>query len=252
MWTSLDAFSRRAACAQMPPTAILSIFLHKPMAGPHCRTGFPRGEVPRHFLGFSLYRSTGKCKKSYRACWSSELYLGFFSAKEKLVCSYKTIHDEKVKSDQKTLCTCHRISGYDSWTMHKVYLLFASRVLSYFSRVNAQQWSPRKEQAPHCTPLNREFSSLSSYSFFLPTYHSQSSVTVLCMSRASLLMKKIQLPNVMCFRGHSIHMANACLKKLKTNPRTGCIYTVFPYICAFGVFIKPVECTTSSSIGFSF
>ena len=52
-------------------------------------------------------------RKRDRACWSSQLYLGFVSTKEKLVCSYKTIHGEKVKSDQKTLCTCHRISGYD-------------------------------------------------------------------------------------------------------------------------------------------
>ena len=100
--------------SKMPPTAILSIFLHKPMAGPHCRTGFSRGVVPRRFLGFSLYWSTGKFKKRDRACWSSELYLGFVSAKEKLVCSYKMIHGEKVKSEQKTLCTCHRISGYGS------------------------------------------------------------------------------------------------------------------------------------------
>ena len=50
-------------CSKMPPTAILSIFLHKPMAGPHCRTGFSRGVVPRRFLGFSLYWSTGKFKK---------------------------------------------------------------------------------------------------------------------------------------------------------------------------------------------
>ena len=35
--------------------AILSIFLHKAMAGPHCRTGFSRGVVLRRFLGFSLY-----------------------------------------------------------------------------------------------------------------------------------------------------------------------------------------------------
>ena len=47
----------------MPPTAILSIFLHKPMAGPHCRTGFSGGVVPGRFLGFSLYWSTGKFKK---------------------------------------------------------------------------------------------------------------------------------------------------------------------------------------------
>ena len=55
-------------CSNMPPTAILSIFLHKPMAGPHCRTSFSRGVVPRRFLGFSLFfvffvLSTGKFKK---------------------------------------------------------------------------------------------------------------------------------------------------------------------------------------------
>ena len=49
--------------SKMLPTAILSPFLHKPMVGPHCRAGFPRGVVPRRFLGFSLYWSTGKFKK---------------------------------------------------------------------------------------------------------------------------------------------------------------------------------------------
>ena len=65
MWTSLDTFSWKPACAQkcLRSTAILSIFLHKPMAGPHCRTGFSRGVVPRRFLGFSLYWPTGKFKK---------------------------------------------------------------------------------------------------------------------------------------------------------------------------------------------
>ena len=76
---------------------------------------------------------------------------------------------------------------------------------------------------------------------FLPTDHSQSSVTVVCVLRASSCWwKKIWLPNVMCFRRrHSIRMANACLKK--ANPRTES-YTSFsrtpsvdrPY--AFGAF----------------
>ena len=46
---------KSSLCSKKSPTAILSIFLHKPMARPHCRTGFPRGVVPRRFLGFSLY-----------------------------------------------------------------------------------------------------------------------------------------------------------------------------------------------------
>ena len=56
-------------------------FVQKPTVSQHCQTGFPRSVVPRHCLGFSSYRSTGKCKKSQRA-WSSELYLGFLSTKK--------------------------------------------------------------------------------------------------------------------------------------------------------------------------
>ena len=67
---------------------------------------------PVAFLDFLCTDRQVSSRKRDRACWSSELYLGFVSTKEKLVCSYKTIHGEKVKSDQKTLCTCHRISGY--------------------------------------------------------------------------------------------------------------------------------------------
>ena len=83
-------------CSKMPLTAILSIFLHKPMAGPHCRSSFPCGVVPSHFVGFSLYRSTGKFKKSDRVCWTSQVLFGIVSKKEKLFCSCKTIHHEKV------------------------------------------------------------------------------------------------------------------------------------------------------------
>ena len=50
-------------CSKMPPRAVLSIFLHKPKAGPHYRTGFLRSVVLHRFLGFSLYWSTGKFKK---------------------------------------------------------------------------------------------------------------------------------------------------------------------------------------------
>ena len=42
-------------CSKMPPRTVLSIFLHKPKAGPHYRTGFLRGVVLHRFLGFSLY-----------------------------------------------------------------------------------------------------------------------------------------------------------------------------------------------------
>ena len=117
-------------CSKMPPTAILSIFLHKPMAGPHCRTGFPHGVVPRRFLDFLCTDRQVSSRKRDRACWSSQLYLGFVSTKEKLVCSYKTIHGEKVKSDQKTLCTCHRISGYVLLTLT---LLTHTRWVARFS-----------------------------------------------------------------------------------------------------------------------
>ena len=91
---------------------------------------------------------------------------------------------------------------------------------------------------------------------FLPTDHSQSSVTVVCVLRASSgWWKKIWLPNVMCFRRrHRIRMANACLKK--ANPRTES-YTSgsrTPSVdLRFRSFsIKPVESARSSSIGFSF
>ena len=98
-------------CSKMLPTAILSIFLHKPMAVRTVGPDFPAVFFPVDFLDFLCTDQQVSSRKRDRACWSSELYLGFISTKEKLVCSYKTIHREKVKSDQKTLCTCHRISG---------------------------------------------------------------------------------------------------------------------------------------------
>ena len=64
----------------------------------------------------------------------------------------------------------------------------------------------------------------------------------LCVASFKLLLKKIWLPNVMCFRRcHSFRMANACLKT--ANPRTES-YTSFsrtpsvdrPYMYAFGAF----------------
>ena len=67
---------------------------------------------PVAFLDFLCTDRQVSSRKRDRACWSSEVYLGFVSTKEKLFCSYKTIHGENVKSPQKTLCTCHRISGY--------------------------------------------------------------------------------------------------------------------------------------------
>ena len=97
---------------KMPPTAILSIYLHKPIAGPHCRTGFPRG-VPRLFLEFSLCRSTGKCKRKSSSLLELRTSLRFRLYKRKIGPLIQTIHDEKAKGDQKTLCTGHRISGYE-------------------------------------------------------------------------------------------------------------------------------------------
>ena len=75
------------------------------------------------------------------------------------------------------------------------------------------------------TPLNREFSSISSCSFFfVPTYHSQQSITLLSVCRelqAASDGKKSDFPTAMCFRGrHSICLANACSCSKKANPRT--------------------------------
>ena len=96
----------------MPPTAILSIFLHKLMAGSHCRTGFPRGVVPRRFLGFSLYWSTGKFKKKRSSLLELRTLFRFRLYKRKIGLLIQNDPRRKSKSDQKTLCTCHRISGY--------------------------------------------------------------------------------------------------------------------------------------------
>ena len=114
MWTSLDTFSFRAACAQKCLRQQFWAFFYTSLwqartVGPV----FPAVLFPVAFLDFLCTdRQVYVQEKKDRACWSSELYLGFVSTKEKLVYSYKTIHGEKVKSDQKTLCTCHRISGY--------------------------------------------------------------------------------------------------------------------------------------------
>ena len=113
MWTSLDTFSFRAACAQKCLRQQFWAFFYTSLwrartVGPV----FPAVLFPVAFLDFLCTDRQVSSRKRDRACWSSEFYLGFVSTKEKLVCSYKTIHGEKVKSDQKTLCTCHRISGY--------------------------------------------------------------------------------------------------------------------------------------------
>ena len=113
MWTSLDTFSWKAVCAQKCLRQQFWAFFYTSLwrartVGPV----FPAVLFPVAFLDFLCTDRQVSSRKRDRACWSSELYLGFVSAKEKLVCSYKTIHGEKVKSEQKTLCTCHRISGY--------------------------------------------------------------------------------------------------------------------------------------------
>ena len=76
--------SKSGLCSKMPPTAILSIFLHKPMAGPHCRTGFLRGAVPRLFLEFSLWRSTGSCKKKSSSLLELRTWFRFRLYKRKI------------------------------------------------------------------------------------------------------------------------------------------------------------------------
>ena len=64
MWTSLDTFSFRAACAQKCLRQQFWAFFYTSLwRGPQCRTGFSRGVVTRRFLGFSLNWSTGKLKK---------------------------------------------------------------------------------------------------------------------------------------------------------------------------------------------
>ena len=113
-WTSLDTFSRRVACAQKCLRLQFWAFFNTSLwrartVGPV----FPAVLFPVTFLDFLCTDRQESARKSHRACWSSEVFLGFVSPKAKLVCSHKTIHDETVKSDQKTLCTCHRISGYE-------------------------------------------------------------------------------------------------------------------------------------------
>ena len=68
--------------------------------------------------------------------------------------------------------------------MRRFYKLFAFRALSQslsFS-LNAQQWSPRKDQALHSIGSFRPFL-LALFFFLLPTYHSQPSVTRLSVCR---------------------------------------------------------------------
>ena len=98
----------------MPPTAILSIFLRKLWRARTVGPVFPAVLLPVFFLNFFVQIDvpTGKCKKKSSSLLELRTWLRFRLYKEKLVCSYKTIHDEKAKSDQKTLCTCHLISGY--------------------------------------------------------------------------------------------------------------------------------------------
>ena len=119
MWTSLDTLSFRAACVQKCLWQQFWAFFYTSLwrartVGPV----FPAVLFPVAFLDFVCTDRQVSSRKRDRACWSSELYVGFVSTKEKLVCSYKTIHGEKVKNDQKTLCRCHRISGYDEISIH--------------------------------------------------------------------------------------------------------------------------------------
>ena len=77
----------------------------------------------------------------------------------------------------------------------------------FLSRVNAQQWSPRKDQALHSIGSFRPFL-LALFFFFcanLP-FTTTERYTVVCVSRASSFWwKKSDFPTAMCFRGrHSI------------------------------------------------
>ena len=134
-------------------------------------------------------------------------------------------------------------------------------VIVFLSRVNAQQWSRATQESSIPVRESGVFFLLF-FSFFFFSCHWPFTVErygCLCVASFKLLMKKIWLPNVMCFRRrHSVRMANACLKK--ANPRTES-YTSFsrtpsvdrPY--AFGAFPSSlwiVESARSSSIGFSF
>ena len=113
MWTSLDTFSWKAACAQKCLRHQFWAFFYTSLwRARTVRPVFPAVLFPVAFLDFLCTDRQVSPRKRDRACWSSQLYLGFVSTKEKLVCSCKTIHAEKVKSDQKTLCTCHCISGH--------------------------------------------------------------------------------------------------------------------------------------------
>ena len=79
----------------------------------------------------------------------------------------------------------------------------------FLSRVKAQQWSPRKDQALHSIGSFRPF--LLALSFFLCqlTIHNRALHCCLCVASFKLLMKKSAFPTAMCFRRrHSIRLVN--------------------------------------------
>ena len=103
----------------------------------------------------------------------------------------------------------------------------------FLSWVNAQQWSPRKNQALPSIESFRPFLLALSFPFIFLfcqlTIHDRALHGCLCVASFKLLMKNIWLPNVMCFCAtfsHHSSLANACLKK--ANPWTES-YTLFQW-----------------------
>ena len=94
-------------------------------------------------------------------------------------------------------------------------------VIYGFQSFSGQRSTVVPTQGPS-TPLNREFPSISSCSFFffiLPTYPSQSSVTVVCVCELQAADEKNLTPQLHAQRhvfsrsSQYIRMANACLRR---------------------------------------
>ena len=114
------------------------------------------------------------------------------------------------QSFQKNVCTALFLY---SWTMRRVYLLSASRALCHIlcfflgSTLNSGAHARTKHSTQSGVSVHffLLFFYLLFLVFFLPTHHSQSSVTVVCVCELQAADEKIWLANIMCFRGrHSI------------------------------------------------
>ena len=118
MWTSLDTFSWRQAWAQKClRQEFWACFFTRLWRARTVGPLFPAVLFPVTFLDFLCTDRQVTSRKSHPACWSSQLYSGFVSTKKNW--SAHTKRSTKVKSDQKMLCMCHRISSYGALTINR-------------------------------------------------------------------------------------------------------------------------------------